>query len=137
MLRRDQAAASNGRPIKDREGHLAAEHVVDLRSLIDDLIHRDEAECHLAPVDDRAKAAAGRTNSHAGQRRFGDRRRPDALGAKLLEQRRQRVGRHVEDLGIAPHLLGDGFEGGLVIRKLPHRALLASGRKHVVARLLG
>ena len=88
MLRRDLAAAPDGRPIEDREGHLAAEHVVDLRGLIDDLVHRDKAERHLPPVDDRAEAAAGRADRHAGQRRFGDRRRPDPLGAELLQQRR-------------------------------------------------
>src|SRR6266851_5045544 len=99
---------------------------VDLRGLIDDLIHRDKAERHLPPVDNRAEAAAGSTNRHAGQRRFGDRRRSDALGAKLAEQRRKRVGRHVEDLGIAPHLLGDGFDRGFVVRQLSHRLLLAS-----------
>ena len=57
--------------------------------------------------------------------------------AELLEQRRQRVGRHVEDLRIAPHLLGDRLERGLVVCQLAHRPLLASGRKHVVGRLLG
>src|SRR5439155_20053647 len=63
---------------------------------------------------------------HARERRLGDRGRPDPLGAELLQQRRQRIGRHVEDLGVAPHLLGDGFEGGLVIRQLSHRPVLAS-----------
>ena len=59
------------------------------------------------------------------------------VGAELLEQRRKRVGRHVEDLRIAPHLLGDRLDGGLVVGQLSHRPILASGRKHVVGRLLG
>jgi hypothetical protein len=97
---------------------------VDLRGLIDDLVHRDKAKRHLPPVDDRAEAGARSTNRHAGQRRFGNWRRADPLGAELPEQRRNGVGRHVEDLGIAPHLLGDRFERGLVVRQLSHRLLL-------------
>ena len=124
MLRRDLAAAPDGCPIKDREGHLAAEHVVDLRGLVDDLVHRYEAERDLPPVDDRAEAAAGGADRHAGQRRFGDRRRSDPLRAELLQQRRKRVGRHVEDLGIAPHLFGNRFDGGLVIGQLSHVPVL-------------
>src|SRR4051794_5995792 len=99
---------------------------MDLGGLIDDLIHRDEAERHLPPVDDRAEAGAGGADRHAGQRRFGNRGRPDPLVTELLEQWRQRIGGHVEDLGIAPHLLGDGLERGLAICELSHRLILES-----------
>ena len=111
VLRRELRAAADGRPEEDRERRLAAEHVVDLRGLIDDLVHRDKAR-----------------TSPAASRRSGGSREPAApiampviaasaigvalirLSAELLEQRRDRVGRHVEDLGIAPHLLGDGLD---------------------------
>ena len=60
-----------------------------------------------------------------------------AVEAVAEEMRRNRVGRHVEDLGIAPHLFGDGFERGLVIRHFFHHPVLASRRKHIIGRLLG
>ena len=85
MLRSDQAAAADGRPKQDREGHLAAEHVVDLGGLIDDLVHRDKAERHLAPVRDRTEAAAGCADRHAGKGCFGNRCRLDPLRAELVE----------------------------------------------------
>ncbi len=129
MLGCNPAAAADSRAVKDREIHLAAEHVMDLGGLVDDLVHRDKAERHLPPIDDRAKAATGGADRHAGQCRFGDRRRPDPFGAELAEQRRQRVGRHVKDLGIAPHLFGDRLDRGLVIAQLSHPSLPAEGKR--------
>ena len=120
VLRGELRAAADGRPEGDREFRLAAEHVVDLGGLVDDLVHGDEAEGDLSPVADRAHAGARRADCHAGHRALGDRRRPCAHRAELLGERRNRVGRQVEDRRIAPHLLGDRREGGLRIGHLGH-----------------
>ena len=61
---------------------LAAEHVVDLARLIDDLVHRDEGERDLPPIHDRPKARARRADGDAGQGRLGDRRGVDALARR-------------------------------------------------------
>src|SRR5215831_1978991 len=137
MLRRHQPAAPDRCAEEQREGHLPTEHVMDFSGLIDDLVHRDKTKRYLAPVDDRAETAPGRSDADAGKGGFRDRRRLDPLRPEFVKQRWQRVGRHVKDLGVAPHLLGDGFERGLVICQLSHRRLLASGLKHIVGRLLG
>ncbi len=49
VLSRELQPAAVQRPDDDREVPLAAEHVADLRSLVHDLIERDEAERHVAP----------------------------------------------------------------------------------------
>ena len=60
-------------------------------------------------------------------RRFEERASADYLAGKIYGVVHCYIG----------HLLGDGFERGLVICQLSHRRLLASGRKHIVGRLLG
>ena len=129
MLRRDEAAAADRGAEQDRERHLAAEHVVDLRRLIDDLVHGDKTERDLPPIGDRAEAATRGTDRHTGEGGLSDRRRLDPLFAKLLQERRDCVGRHVEDLGVAPHLLGDRLERGLVVGQLSHDPVLAQAEK--------
>ena len=98
MLRRHPAAAADRGAEQQRKIHLTAEHVMDFRGLIDDLVHRDKAERNLPPIDDRAEAAAGRADADAGKGGLGDRRRFDPGIAELSQQRADRVGGHVEDL---------------------------------------
>ena len=69
-------------------GHLplAARHVVDLRRLVDHLIHHQRQEVAEHDVDDRAHAGHRRTDGQAGKPGLGDRRVDHALRAELLHQ---------------------------------------------------
>src|SRR5262249_49166327 len=96
MLRRHQPAAPDRCAEEQREGHLPTEHVMDFSGLIDDLVHRDKTKRYLAPVDDRAETAPGRSDADAGKGGFRDRRRLDPLRPEFVKQRWQRVGRHVK-----------------------------------------
>ena len=59
-----------------------------------------------------------------------------AVEAVAEEMRRDPKIFYMSTDAIAPHLFGDGFERGLVIRQLSHRLILASGRKHIIGRVL-
>ena len=92
----------------------AAEHAVDLRRVVDDLVQGQQREVDRHDLDDRAQAEHGRADRGAGEALLGDRRVADPLGAELAEQARgDLVGAledadllaHEEDAVVAQHLL--------------------------------
>ena len=115
MLRGAARAAADRGPEQDRKLGLAAEHVVDLGRLVNDLIHRHERECHQPPVDDRAVSRSGGADRHAGQRTFRDRRVAHAPVAELLQQCRRRLRRKMKDLVVAAHFLRDRLDNGITV----------------------
>ena len=120
------AAAERPAPMEaredDGEGRLAAEHVVNLGHLVDDLVHGGEGEGHHAGADDGAEACACSADggSHVGG--LGDGADADALFAELGDQGGQgaEAATEVEYLGVAPHLLAEGFDGGLGVGQFWH-----------------
>ena len=92
MLRRQRRAAAHGGAEDDGEGLLAAEHIMDFRGLVDNLIHGDKTECDHGPIDDGAQAGPRRTYGDARKGVFGDRRGTDARLAEFLHQGGRRIG---------------------------------------------
>ena len=91
---------------------------MNLRRLIDHLVHRQRDEVAEHDVDHRSHAGHRRADPDAGDARFRNRRIDHALGAELLYQPRQNFERRArlgdifaddENRGIAAHLLGERF----------------------------
>jgi hypothetical protein len=87
----------------ERHADLAAEHVVDVRGVVDDLVHRQQREVDRHELDDRAQAEHRRADAHADDRVLGDRRVADALLAELLEQAGGDLEGAVEDADVLAH----------------------------------
>src|SRR6266508_4963459 len=107
MLRRGGAATASRGPKHDGEGRLSAEHVVDLRHLIDDLVHGGEGKGHHPWADDRTEAATGRTDAGADIGFLGDGANTYTLLTKLRDEagKGSQAAAEVEYLCISPHLL--------------------------------
>ena len=89
-VRRAELVAGALRHAHDqRHARLAAEHVVDVRRVVDDLVEREQREVDRHQLDDRAQAGHRRADAHADDRVLGDRRVAHALLAELLEQARR------------------------------------------------
>ena len=120
------AAGTDGGAEDDGEGRLAAEHVVNLGHLVDDLVHGGEGEGHHAGADDGAEACAGSADggSHVGG--LGDGADADALLAEFGDQGGQGAesAAEVEHLGVAAHLFAEGFDGGLGVGQFRHDVFL-------------
>jgi hypothetical protein len=71
----------------DDHGHtvLPAEHAVDLRGVVDDLVHGEQREVDRHDLDDRAQAQHGRAHRGADEALFGDGGVADPALAELLE----------------------------------------------------
>ena len=69
-----------------RHFELAAGHVVNLRRLIDQLVHRQGDKIAEHDVDDRTHAGHRRADTDTGDAGFGDRRVDDAFGAEFFDQ---------------------------------------------------
>ena len=122
VLRCGRAATASGGAKHDGEGCLPAEHVVDLRHLVDDLVHGGEGKGHHPWADDRAEAATRRADAGADVGFLGDGADADALLAKLRDEACQcpQAAAEVEHLLIPPHLLAKGFHQGFRIGDLSH-----------------
>ena len=85
-------AGALGHAQHQRDGDLAAEHVVDVRGVVDDLVEGEQGEVDRHQLDDGAQAGHGGADAHADDRVLGDRRVAYALLAELVEQ----AGGHLE-----------------------------------------
>ena len=86
-----------------RHPHLPAEHVVDRRRVVDDLVHRQQREVDRHQLDHRAQAGHRRADAHPDDRVLGDRRVAHALLAELVEQPGGDLERAVEDADVLAH----------------------------------
>lgn len=110
----------------DHEGHacLAAEHAVDLRGVVDDLIEREQREVDRHDLHHRAEAEHCRADRGAGEPLLGDGGVPHPLLPELLEQAaRDLVGAlkdadllaEQEHAVVAEHLGPQGVVQGLTV----------------------
>src|SRR5262249_54874383 len=82
-----QLAAAAARRADDQwTAGLATEHVVDLGGVVDDLVHRQQAEVDRHDLHDRPRAGHRRADRRADEALLGDRRVAHALLAELLQQ---------------------------------------------------
>ena len=86
VRRAELVAGALRHPHHHRHLRLAAEHVVDRRHVVDDLVHREQREVDRHQLDDRAQPGHRGADAHADDRVLGDRRVAHALLAELLEQ---------------------------------------------------
>jgi hypothetical protein len=145
MLRRRATRRAEVGAQDQRGLQLAARHVVGLRRLIAELVHRQEQEVAEHQIDDRPRTrhrGADRNSHEAG---FGDRCVDNSLASEFLHQPREDLERGPrfrdvladhEDRRIAPHLLGDGLVDGCGQSDLPHRHLRPPFRRRRASRLL-
>ena len=105
------AATARGGAKDNGERRLPAEHVMDFRHLVDDLIHGRKSKGHHPRTDDGTKTTAGRTDAgtHIGFLR--NRADPHPLLAKFRNKTRQwaQTAAQMKHGGVAPHLLAKGF----------------------------
>ena len=87
--RAELVAGALGHAHDQRHARLAAEHVVDVRGVVDDLVEREQREVDRHQLDDGAQARHRRADAHADDRVLGDRRVAHALLAELLQQARR------------------------------------------------
>src|SRR5262249_2474824 len=150
MCRRQLADAARGRADHQRHTRLAAEHVVDLGGVVDDLVDRHQDEVDRHDLNHRPQAKHGCAGGQADKPFLGDRRVDHALLAKFaLQALGDAVGAleltdlltHQQDVGVARQLLAQRGVQRLAIvnpwngwRPLPLcRALAAaSGRPGVL-----
>src|SRR5699024_8278032 len=79
MGRSELLAAATGRAVDDRYRRLTAEHRIDLRRMIDDLVEGQDAEVQGHELDDRSQTHHRRADPDAGDAVLGDRRVPPSL----------------------------------------------------------
>src|SRR3954454_12233929 len=85
VLRRRADARAVHRSDDHRRHGLAAEHVAELRGLVEDLVQADAHEVDEHELRDRAQARGGRAGRRAHDRRLADRRVEDAVGEPRVE----------------------------------------------------
>jgi hypothetical protein len=109
---------------------------MDLRRLVDHLIHHQCQEVAEHDVHDGAHAGHRRADGQPGEPRLGNRRVDDALGAELLDkpldhlEGRARFGdilAEQHDARIAPHLFGQGLADRVAESDFPN---LGGGFRH-------
>jgi hypothetical protein len=142
VLSRQLVAGAARHPQHHRHGHLAAEHVVDLRRVVDDLVHRDDREVHGHQLDHGAQAGHRRPHPQAHEPGLADRRVDDPLLAELAQQAAGDLERalvlrdvlaHHEDALVALHLLAHrlgqrlAVGDGLLLRRRRRGARLGLG----------
>ena len=101
---------------------------MDLRGLVDHLVHDDRQEVAEHDVDDRPHAGHRGADAEAGEAGFRDRRVDDAVLAELVDEAGQHLeGRarfghvlaHQDDRRIAAHFFGDRFLDGVAEGQFP------------------
>src|SRR3990172_1544095 len=85
-VRRAQLAPATGHAHDERHAPLPSEHVMHLRGVVDDLVHRQEAKVDRHKLGDGALPADRRAHRHADDRAFGNGRVPNAILAEFVEQ---------------------------------------------------
>ena len=86
MLGSGVCASASARHYGQRHVNLAAEHVVNLGSIVQYLVAADSQEAYVHEVDDGTKACCRRANACAHEPCLRNRRVADALPAKLTNQ---------------------------------------------------
>src|SRR5690625_4188582 len=86
MGRSELLTSATGRAVDDRYRRLTAEHRIDLRRMIDDLVEGQDAEVQGHELDDRSQTHHRRADPDAGEAVLGDRRVPHSLRAEFVEQ---------------------------------------------------
>ena len=119
MVRGGGVADADAATQEHRHLESAAAHVLHLRDLIEDLADAVEDEVGEHEIDDGSGAGHGGAGSQPDEAAFADRRVAEAHRPILLEQSGRGLEvaaapadalAHHEDVGIARHLLGQGFE---------------------------
>ncbi|MBP2684865.1 MAG: hypothetical protein H6Q79_2904 [Deltaproteobacteria bacterium] len=113
----------------ERHPRLASEHGMDLRYVVDDLVHRHQAEVDRHQLRDRPQAAHRRPDRGSDDRFLRDRGVQDPPAAELVVKPPcDRVGTpphahlfsHDQDAFVAQHLFPQRFPNGIPIRLLRH-----------------
>ena len=94
-------ARARGHAHDQRHRGLAAEHVAQLRRLVDDLLHRERREVRELELEDRPQAGQRRADRDAGAAELGDRRVDDPVGAEAVDE----VARHLEGAAVDADVL--------------------------------
>src|SRR5579859_4276128 len=115
-------------PNHHRHARHAAGHVVQVRRLIDKLVHGRRNELAEADLHNWSLPKQSSANRRANHRRFRNRRLPYSLRTKLSVQPMSAVHRtahltnvlsDVEHPRIPPHLVRDGVHNGFGLRQPP------------------
>jgi hypothetical protein len=129
VLRGQLRAGTARRANHERHAHLAAEHVLNLRGVVDDLVHRHQDEVDRHDLDHRPQAHHGGADAGADEPLFRDRGLAHAHGAVLLPQAgRDLVGAlepadllaHQEHVGVALELLVERLAQRLAVGHVGH-----------------
>ena len=124
VRRAELVAGALGHAHDERDADLAAEHVADVRGVVDDLVEREQREVDRHELDHGAQPGHGGTDAHADDGVLGDRGVAHALLAELLEQPRgdlegavedADVLAHEHDVLVAQHLLAQGLVERLAV----------------------
>ena len=116
MLSRCRHTAAAGRGDGQRHDCASAEHVLHLRGLVEDLIHRDADEIHEHQVADRAQATSCGSDAKTDDRLLGNRGVLDTLIAELGQESVE----HMEDTAVAGDILTDQEDIGISSHRLVH-----------------
>jgi hypothetical protein len=130
VLRRHAEAGPGGRAHHDRQLRLAAEHVLHLGHLIEDLVPADAHEIDEHDLDDGSQACRRSPDRQTRNPGLRYRRVDDALGAELLHEPARRsedpdvdIDTGNKDVRIAIHLLYVGFRKSLGRILLRHQTV--------------
>ena len=96
-------AGALGHAHDERHARLAAEHVVDVRGVVDDLVEGEQREVDRHQLDDRAQPGHRGADADADDRVLGDRRVAHAPLAELLEQAVGDLEGAAEDADVLAH----------------------------------
>ena len=110
----------------DREPHLASEHVVHLRHVVQKLVGAHAEKAHDLDVDQGPEAGCGRAHSGTDEAGLGYGGIPDALGAELLDEALGHPERAAEV--IDESLVGPARRAGDVLAHHDHARVLAHHR---------
>ena len=116
-------AGARRHPHHQRHRGLAAEHVAQLRRLVDDLLHRERGEVGELELEDRAQAGQRRADRDAGAAELGDRRVHHPVRAEAVDE-------------IAGHLEGAAVDADVLAHQ-DHPLVALEGDPHRVADRLG
>ena len=134
VLGRELIARPVGRADDHRALHQAAEHVVDLGGVVDDLVHGHQDEVERHDLHDRALAEHGGPDRGAHEAFLGDRRVADAIGPPLLQQPGGDLVGAVEDADLLAHEKDGVVALELLAQRHPERLAVGHPRR---ARRLG
>ncbi len=138
MVRAGRAHRARADADHHRRGHLPVRHVAQLRRLQRDLPGGLEQEVGEHQVGNAAHARRRGAKRRAGEAKFGDRRVDHPVSPELLveplgvgEGAAALAGSfaEIDDVRIAPHLLGDAVAHGVEPARLLRRDVVSQGRE--------